>query len=249
MLVFNCTKAAADFFTTTRKGKKMSPLSPPPKLALTDEPCLHDHMRWHWMVHAKKFSRKNVLVVVDTESRFCMVFWGLKKGDVQAFLEQFHERLWLHLTALIQLAEEDESVLEAGVKTFLQHHNQYAFLQRGDRSVQGHINDMFFGIECERYYWECDEPGDEELFITDLKQNDTPRKRKQDKDYIFPYCELFQTWLPLYTSLDKNAIEHAIKRYQEKHRELWAPSFDMDIDVDSLEELIDMMMKNEPLPS
>ncbi|WP_435248862.1 hypothetical protein ACMAZD_05640 [Vibrio sp. nBUS_14] len=30
MLVFNCTKAAADFFTVKRNGKKISPLEAPP---------------------------------------------------------------------------------------------------------------------------------------------------------------------------------------------------------------------------
>ncbi|MBX9703083.1 MAG: hypothetical protein K2X39_02910, partial [Silvanigrellaceae bacterium] len=90
MLIFNCTKAAADFFTTTRKGKKISPLSPAPKIGLSEEPILHDHHRWHWMVHVTKFGHKNVLLAMDTESRFCMIFWGLRKGNIQNFLEQFH---------------------------------------------------------------------------------------------------------------------------------------------------------------
>ena len=55
MLIFNCTKAAAEFFTSTRKGKKISPISPTPKIELAKEPILHDHQRWHWMVHVTKF--------------------------------------------------------------------------------------------------------------------------------------------------------------------------------------------------
>ncbi|HAU1129612.1 TPA: hypothetical protein JBI08_04650, partial [Legionella pneumophila] len=79
MLIFNCTKAAADFFTSIRKGKKTSPMSPTPKVALTEEPILHDHQHWHWMIHVTKLGNRNVLLAMDTDSRFCMLFWGLRK--------------------------------------------------------------------------------------------------------------------------------------------------------------------------
>ena len=69
MLIFNCTKAAADFFTTTRKGNKISPMSPTPKIGLAEEPIIHDHQRWHWMVHIAKFGHKNVLLAIDTRAR------------------------------------------------------------------------------------------------------------------------------------------------------------------------------------
>lgn len=72
MLIFNCTKAAADFFTTTRKGNKISPLSPKQKKGLTEGPIMHDHQRWHWMVHVTKIGRRNALLTIDTDSRFCM---------------------------------------------------------------------------------------------------------------------------------------------------------------------------------
>jgi hypothetical protein len=32
------------------------------------------------MVHVKKFGHRNVTLEMDTDSRFCMLFWGLKKG-------------------------------------------------------------------------------------------------------------------------------------------------------------------------
>ncbi len=78
MLIFNCTKAAADFFTSIRKGKKTSPMSPTPKLALTEEFILHDHQHWHWMVHVTKLGRTNVL---SNGFRFTFLhaFLGAKK--------------------------------------------------------------------------------------------------------------------------------------------------------------------------
>ncbi len=76
MLFFNCNKAAADFFTSIRKGKKTSPILPQPKISLTEEPNLHDQQSWHWMVHATKLGHRNVLMAMDTDSRFCMLFGG-----------------------------------------------------------------------------------------------------------------------------------------------------------------------------
>ncbi len=232
MLIFNCTKAAADFFTTTRKGNKISPLSPTPKIGLTEEPILHNHQRWHWMVHVTKLGHRNVLLAMDTDSRFCMLLWGLKKGNIQNFLEQFHERLSLHIIAVINMGGQDASILETGMKKFLENHHEYTFVQRGDRSVQGHINDVFMNLQYDQYRWEDNVPTEEELFISDLRRNDTPRKRKQDKDYIFPTQELFRTWLSRYANLDEQTIEDTISQYRQTNNQLWR--FSVDIDFDDL---------------
>jgi hypothetical protein len=40
----------------------------------------------------KSSDTENVLMAMDTDSRFGMVFWGLRKGNIQNFLEQFHDR-------------------------------------------------------------------------------------------------------------------------------------------------------------
>lgn len=234
MLIFNCTKAATDFFTTTNKGNKISPMSPPPKLTLANEPVLHDDQRWHWMVHATKFNRKNVLLAMDSDSRFCMAFWGLRKGNLQDFLKQFHDRLALHIIAVINMGGQNEAMLEKSMKDFLKNHHEYAFFQRGDRSIQAHINDAFMNLQYEQYHWEDGVPTEEELFISDLRRNDTPRKRKQDKDYIFPTEELFSTWLSRYANLDEQTIEHTINQYRQANSQLWRFPFDIDFEIDDL---------------
>ena len=230
MLIFNCTKAAADFFTSTRKGNKISPMSATPKTALSEEHVLHDHTLWHWMVHVTKFGHKNVLLAMDTDSRFCMAFWGLRKGNFQNFLEQFHERFSLHIAALIKMGGQDEATLETSMQTFIENHHKYTFVQRGDRSVQAHINDAFMHLQYEQHQWDEWAPTEEELLISDFRNNDTPRKRKQDKDYLFPTQELFQTWLSRYTSLNEQTIEHTISQYHQMNRQLWRFPFDIDSD-------------------
>ncbi len=250
MLIFNCTKAAADFFTSIRKGTKTSPMSPTPKLALTEEPILHDHQHWHWMIHVTKLGHKKVLLAMDTDSRFCMLFWGLRKGNIQNFLEQFHERFSLHIIAVINMGGQDETMLETTMIAFLKSHHEYAFVQRGDRSVQAHINDVFIGLPYEQYRWEDDVPTEEELFVSDFRNNDTPRKRKQDKDYIYPTEILFSAWLSHYANLDEQTIKHTINQYQQTKKDLWRSQFDIDIDnlnFDDIEAVIAEALSNNVL--
>lgn len=182
------------------------------------------------MLHATKINRKNILLAMDSDSRFCMAFWGLRKGNLQNFLEQFHQRLALHIISFINMGGLDEAIFEKCMTVFLENHNEYAFFQRGDRSVQAHINDAFMSLQYEPYHWEDFTPTEDELFIGDLKRNDTPRKRKQDKDYLFSNEVFFQAWLFNYGSLSKQDTNRAIKQYQQQVKELWGFRFDMDVD-------------------
>lgn len=230
MLVFNCTKAATDFFTTTHKSKKISPMSPKPKIEFVEEPILHDDQRWHWMIHAVKVKRKNVLLAMDSDSRFCMLFWGLKKGSAEHFIEEFHQRFTLHIATFVTMSTQDESTIENSIKKFITNHNEYTLVQRGHRSVQGHINDVLMSLPYAQHRWEGELPTEEELFISDLRNNDTFRKRKQDKDYILPAQELFQTWLSHYANLDEHAIEQAISQYRQEINQILRSPFDINID-------------------
>ncbi|RUR14899.1 hypothetical protein ELY21_15265 [Legionella sp. km535] len=250
MLIFNCTKAAADFFASIRKGKKLSPMSPTSKLALTEEPILHDHQHWHWMIHVTKLGHKNVLLAIDTDSRFCMLFWGLRKGNIQGFLEQFHKRFSFHIIALMNMSKQDATMFETAMKAFIESHHDCSFTQRGDRSVQAHINDVFMRLPYEQYRWEDDVPTEEELFTSDFRNNDTPRKRKQDKDYLFPTEMLLSAWLTQYANLNEQTVKHTISQYQQTKKDLWRSQFDIDIDnlnFDDLEALIAEELSNNIL--
>jgi hypothetical protein len=91
MLVFNCTKTAAEFFTVTRQGKKQSPLEKPPTPAIID--TQHENLPVSsWLVHAIKVQRKNVLIAMHVHTRYAMVFTGLQKGNYAEFSRQWLER-------------------------------------------------------------------------------------------------------------------------------------------------------------
>jgi hypothetical protein len=92
-------------------------------------------------------------------------------------------------------------------------------------------------LQYNQYRWEGDIPTEEEIFISDLRHNDTPRKRKQDKDYIFPTEIMFSTWLSRYANLEKQTIEHTINQYRKENGKLWRFPFDLDIEDLSFIEL------------
>ncbi len=132
---------------------------------------------------------------------------------------------------------QGEQVLETSMKTFLENHHEYAFFQRGDRSVQTHINDALMNLQYDQYRWEDNVPTEEELFISDLRHNAPPRKRKQDKDYIFPTEIMFSTWLSRYANLDEQTIDHTISQYRQANSQLWRFPFDIDIDDLNFDEI------------
>ncbi len=135
MLLFHCTNDAAETLSSTRQGKKHS--------WVDNTPLPDDAQPWGWQLHAVKIARQNVLVAMQTETRFAMVFWGLKKGDGEALLHLFYQRLANHL---LWLAEDTGVLSEADCQTMLdrllQQHADFRFHAGSDRSVQSHINDV-----------------------------------------------------------------------------------------------------------
>ncbi|KTC72557.1 hypothetical protein Lbir_1332 [Legionella birminghamensis] len=107
------------------------------------------------------------MLAIDTDSRFYMLFWGLRKGNIQNFHKQFLEKFSRHMTALTNMAEQDETVLAITMSLFFNHHLEYKFVQRGDRSVQAHINDVFFSLQYIHYSFVDDVPTEEELLFID----------------------------------------------------------------------------------
>ena len=81
MLLFQCTKDATDALTFTRKGVTES--------WVDVQPTPPSDLPWVWMLHAVKIARQNVLVAMQADTRFVMIFWGLKKGDGETLIRLF----------------------------------------------------------------------------------------------------------------------------------------------------------------
>lgn len=63
MLVFNCTKAASDFFTVSRRGQKLTPIEGKPTESISEAGTALEPIS-QWLVHVIKVQRKNVIVAM-----------------------------------------------------------------------------------------------------------------------------------------------------------------------------------------
>jgi hypothetical protein len=81
MLVFNCTKAAVEFFTVTRQGQKVSDLEPAPHKTIAEsiemsafpngvDTDKNGEFQWQWVLHCVSIKRKKYLMAMDYQSRF-----------------------------------------------------------------------------------------------------------------------------------------------------------------------------------
>ncbi|SHO57046.1 DUF6933 domain-containing protein [Vibrio quintilis] len=223
MLVFNCTKAAAEFFTVTRQGKKQSPLKPSPKSAIGD--TQHNSQPVSpWLVHATKVQRKNVLIAMHVPTRYAMVFTGLKKGDWTEFFNQCLERLFNNMQFFGEAFELcDEASFHTMFNQFLRLHPKLHFCQRGDRSVQSHLNDVVWHFEYRVHEAGCLPDGQEQCASFDEWVNSMIRSTKSHKDYFHPDEEMFLDWISQYGDLDESE-EPLIRQYFHSLRVQTSPS-------------------------
>ena len=135
MLLFHCTKDAIEALTATHQGKTH---------CWVDNASLPEGAQpWGWQLHAVKIARRQVLVAMHGDTRFVMVFWGLKKGDGKTLLSMFYERVANHL---IWLAEDsgvmDRPAARNMFDRLMRSHGPFRFHSGSDRSVQAHINEV-----------------------------------------------------------------------------------------------------------
>ena len=229
MLVFNCSKAAADFFTITKKGEKISPMEPAPHKTIAEsivDKILPDDViqsdgidaiQWHWLVHAIKVKRKNVLIVMDYHSRFSMTFSGLKKGDQYPFLNLFEHHLNVHINELMRLVCDNSIEVENSLESYNSQHQCCAFHQRGDRSVQSTLNDVAW-----HFNRSVDEigavPEGVDLIGFDAFINDLLRKHKSEKDYFYPQHKFLHAWLIHYGETTAAQADQHIQQLKNQER-------------------------------
>jgi len=230
MLVLNCSKAAAEFFTSTKKGQKRSPIEPARHKTIAEsidsvvslrdvkiEGKSKQLKQWHWLVHAIKVKRKNVLIVMDYHSRFSMTLTGLKKGDEFAFLHMLDHHLNVHIKELMGSLDYDAKDINNSLENYFDRHDTCAFHQRSDGSVQAHINDVKWLFE-----YTVDElgevPTDVDLIGFDVLTNRMLRKSKGKKDYFEPRYIFLQRWLNQYGELTEQQAENKIIDLKNKER-------------------------------
>jgi len=204
MLVFNCTKAAADFFTVTRQGKKISCIEPAPHKTIAESitsPVFPDDVdseenggfQWQWVVHCVSIKRQKYLLVMDVHSRVCITMLAGKKGDQYAFLNTFESIFKSTFRCIAQERGLDSVEIELCVEEYDNKVYTCAFHARSDRSVQAHINDVTWHLEHH-----CYEDGmlleDIDLLNFNLNIGEFPRNAKGRKEHFFPNPTLISFW-------------------------------------------------------
>lgn len=254
MIVFNCTKAAADFFTRTVKGKKSSSIQPSEYKTIAEaiknesETVINPVENWHWLVHVITVKRKKVIIVMDYHTRFSVSLTGIKKADENEFIAMFTHHLILHAQELMQLLvmHKTESELQKAdveitnsLALFLKENSSSIFHQRGDRSAQATINDVacFFNSDANNIGYVME---DFQLIKFDSFVNQQLRKNKGQKDYFCPHHEFLRFWLSNYTDDTSNIINEKITQLEQLDRELLQEEFD------SLDEELDITDSDEP---
>ncbi|MEJ6080169.1 hypothetical protein MT391_16780 [Vibrio sp. 1-Bac 57] len=209
MLVFNCTKAAAEFFSVTRQGKKQSCIEPAPHKTIAESVATpvfpdgfdsteNDEFQWQWVVHCVSIKRKKYLLVMDYHSRYCILFPAGKKGDDIAFLNSFETNLkanfryWVDNTPMAPKIDQSEAT--GYIEQYNTAVNTCVFHQRGDRSVQAHMKEVVWHLEglCEKQG-----PITERLdcLLFSVTASKILRKRPNEKDYFQANEDFYAYWL------------------------------------------------------
>lgn len=214
MLIFNCTKAAAEQLTRTHRGKKINILTPAPYKTIAESvqsPVFPETIKtpeksalqWHWVVHCVSVLRKKYWVVMDYHSRYCVVFPAGKKGDELTFIEDFEA----HLTANFHYQAEkvgiEEVVIFYCIEQYSHQINRCEFHQRGDGSVSTHIKQVVWQLESCCYDEGVIDSKAECLYFASFC-NFTPRSTKDSKDYFFPPEEFLKYWLDTFNTPPKS---------------------------------------------
>jgi hypothetical protein len=145
-----------------------------------------------WYAHRVTVLRRKCVIAMEWQSRYCIVFAGLKKPDFKIFPELFADRLWREVVSICQLDDEQSHDLAALVDIV----GKEQYYQVGfDRSVQAHINDVAWNLNNMANEIGYLPEKQEDAFGFGLKMNEWLRKRKGDKEYMVPLEVFRDCWL------------------------------------------------------
>lgn len=229
MLIFNCTKAAQDFFTVTRKGQKQTIVEAPPCKDMSED---IQHLSsssnvenppriQQWLLHAVSIKRKHCLVAVEVNTRFSVTLAGVKKANSDEFLELFKTYL---SAQVLEFGREHDVWSMSGAKDIVQktldHFADVHFFQRSDRSVQARINTVVQDLR----YWADEDPmllADENMLLNfNNYQNRMLCRSKAylGDGYINPYEEMLFVWQQLYQGATVKQVEASRQRLKDYSR-------------------------------
>jgi hypothetical protein len=222
MLIFDCTKDACDFFSKNVKGKIVTAVQPAATAqALEADSAGHERVD-RWQLHVTKFGKLHILLAMKVDTRYAMMFVGLKRNDMKGFLQQFNSR---YLTELLVLAVNvrgempPQAELQRHVDVWEESLQPVHFFKRGDRSVQAHINDVLY-MAAHRAYEGTGLPvEDQDLIAFGEVPNGMFRSIRGGDDFIPAELELKQASPRFGIVMTDVEISEGYKRWRSRRRE------------------------------
>lgn len=227
MLIFNCTQAAQDFFTVTRKGEKQTIVEAPPSPGMSNDA---QHLRYadgspvqpfQWVLHAVSIKRKNCLIAMEVNTRFAVSVTAVKKADLEYFLEHFKQALIFQVLAYannngIWQASDEKIAMGRGLDQMQEFH----FFRRSERSVQTHINDVVLMLRDIADANPAVLEHDQAMLQFNYFTNNKLRKSKAfpTKDYITPYEEMLIFWQQHYLQATHEQLASTRQRLVDNRR-------------------------------
>ena len=200
MLIFNCSRAFADFIEPKAKPG-IAPLVAPPASPDPANDCVllrtqageaPAHIQ-QWLVHLVRIRRKPCVLAMELDTRYAMVFSGLKKGDAAGFINQLIERLANEMA----FAADDAGTpldFDAAMARFLDRHREFRFFLRSHRSTQAHLKEVAWLLEHHSAEIGRLPEGHEECSVFDERANRMLRKTSSSKDYFVPAEKKLIEW-------------------------------------------------------
>lgn len=224
MLIFNCTKAAAEHFSVVINGIKLSCLEPAPHSTIEEsvlfpvfpddvDPRINDGFQWQWVVDCISIKKNKYMLVMDYASRYCVIFPAEAKGNEMGFLDAFENQLKANFR---YWADTHQMTVERG-SDYIQGYDMQCqtswFHQRGDRSVQAHLKEVKWHLEsvCAKE-GAITKPLDCVYFS--VTASGIPRTCKGEKNYFFAHERFFSFWLAnfnldaIFESCDGEIVVH-----------------------------------------
>lgn len=204
MLIFNCSKAFAEFIEPKAGVPALVVPAPTPEQEaefLQDPNSGEPKQVLQWTAHMVRVRRKPCVVVMETQTRYAMVFTGLKKGDPQSFIQDMIVRLANEMTFAAKTFDVMMAEFEPMISQFMARHCKFAFFLRSDRSVMGHLKEVVWNLEDYAAETQSLPDGHEECAIIDEHSNNTLRSTKAHKGYFVPAEEMLIGWLKDYAGL------------------------------------------------
>ncbi len=140
---------------------------------------------WHWYAHRITLLRKKCVIVMEEQSRYALIFFGLKKPDFSQFDKVLTSRIIAEASWLCDLPHPGPN--EKLIAAVEQRCSIINVAQGLDRSVQAHIRQVGEEMEIMVKYHDGRLPETAaEEFALGQKINGMLRKRGGDKDYFYP---------------------------------------------------------------